>query len=252
MDEPRMTEVFMDIQRGLPRQGPGNDAATLRALCYCKDLPERPDVLDIGCGPGQQSFVLADTLNARVTAVDIHQEYLDELVSRSTEAGFGEQIAPMLADMTALTFEAERFDLIWAEGSAYIMGVANALRAWKAFLKPHGYLVLSELLWLSDDPPCEVAAFFAEAYPPMTDTEGNLAIFAQEGYRVIDLFTIPDEAWWDDYYTPLEAKLPSLREKYSGDQDALELIQLTETEIGMRKAYGESYGYEFFVSQVES
>jgi len=247
-----MTEVFMDVQRGLPRQGPGNDAATRRAITYCRDLPHGPDVLDIGCGPGRQSLVLADALAARVTAADIHQEYLDELVFRSAGAGFGGQITPVLADMTDLAFETARFDLIWAEGSAYIMGVGNALRAWKAMLKPHGYLVLSELLWLTDDPPREAAVFFAQEYPAMTDIDGNLAIFAQEGYRVIGHFTIPDQAWWDEYYTPLKAKLPSLREKYSGDQEALELIQMTETEIEIRQTYGESYGYEFFVSQVAS
>ena len=80
---------------------------------------------------------------------------LDALVARSVEAGLGERITPLRADMAALSFAPARFDLIWAEGSAYIMGVANALRAWKAFLKPHGYLALSELLWLTDDPPGE-------------------------------------------------------------------------------------------------
>ncbi len=251
-DDARIMEVFMDIQRGLPRQGPGNDDATRRALTYCKDLPEQPNVLDIGCGPGRQSLVLADALDASVVAVDIHQEYLDELATRSAEAGLGEQITPMLADMTELAFEAERFDLIWAEGSAYIMGVTNALQAWKAFLKPHGYLVLSELLWLADYPPREAVAFFDREYPAMTDIAGNLAIFERESYQIVGHFTIPDQAWWDDYYTPLMAKVPLLREKYRGDQEALELIQMTESEINLRKRYGESYGYEFFVAQIES
>ena len=138
MDEARAKDIFMDIQRGLPRQGPGNDAATRRAITYCKDLRPGPSVLDIGCGPGRQSLVLADALDTCVTAVDIHQEYLDELVYRSTEAGLGDRITPMLADMAALAFEADRFDLIWAEGSAYIMGVENALKTWKRLLKSRG------------------------------------------------------------------------------------------------------------------
>ncbi len=252
MDEARMMEVFMDIQRGLPRQGPGNDEATRRALGSCKDLPDRPEVLDIGCGPGKQSLVLAKELGAHVTAVDLHQEFLDQLTAESAEAGLGERISPMLADMTALNFEAARFDLIWAEGSAYIMGVAEALRAWKGLLKPGGRVALTELLWLTGDPPPEAAAFFGQEYPPMTDIAGNLTIFAEEGYGVIGHFTIPDMAWWDQYYTPLKAKLPGLRERYASDQDALDLIKMTETEIDMRERHGDSYGYEFFVAEEEA
>ena len=249
MGQSRITEVFMDIQRGLPRQGPGNDAATRRALSYCKQLPKRPHVLDIGCGPGQQTLVLADELNAHVTAVDIHCEYLDELKHRSQESVLEEQITPQLEDMATLPYESECFDLVWAEGSAYIMGVENALRDWKVFIRPRGYLVLSELLWLSESPHHEVAMYFAQEYPKMTDIKGNLELFTKEGYRVIEHFTLPAEAWWDHYYAPLEAKLPSLFEKYDRDKKALELVQATESEINMRRAYADSYGYEFFIAR---
>ncbi len=205
MDEARMMEIFMEVQRGLPRQGPGHDDATRRALTFCEGLPEHPHVLDIGCGPGQQSLALAGAVGAKVTAVDIHQEYLDELAARSAQAGLSNQITPVLGDMNALPFETECFDLIWAEGSAYIMGVGNALQAWRTFLKPRGYLVLSELLWLTANPPPEAAAFFEQEYPAMCDIEGNVAIFAEAGYSVLGHFTIPDQAWWDGYYMPLRA-----------------------------------------------
>ena len=250
MDAARLEEVFMDVQQGLPRQGPGNDAATRRAISCCTDMPEWPDVLDIDCGPGQQSLVLAKGFDAQVTAIDIHQEYLDQLATRSESAGLAKQITPMLADMSALAFEAACFDLVWAEGSAYIMGVANALQAWKPLLRPRAHLVLSELLWLSADPPPEAFAFFAEEYPAMTDIAGNLAIFSRAGYRVTDHFTIPSEAWWDDYYTPLKAKVPSLLERYRGEPEALQVVQSTAAEIEIREAYGESYGYEFFIAQL--
>ena len=246
-----MMEVFMEIQRGLPRQGPGHDEATRVALASCKELPERPDVLDIGCGPGQQSLVLAETLGGTVTAVDIHQEYLDELTARSAVAGLTEQIRPKLGDMTDLPFESECFDLIWAEGAAYIMGVGNALQTWKRFLKPGGYVVLSELLWLTEVRPAEAAAFFEQEYPAMGDIEGNIAIFREAGYSVLDHFTIPDQGWWEGYYTPLEAKLPSLREKYQGDEEALGFVEMTAAEIETRRKYGESYGYEFFVARID-
>ena len=37
--------------------------------------------------------------------------------------------------------------------------------------------------------------------------------------------TLPDQSWWDNYYTLLKDKLPALRSKYESDSQALELIQ---------------------------
>ncbi len=152
--------------------------------------------------------------------------------------------------MNDLQLPPNSFDLIWAEGSAYIMGVENALKTWKRFLKPRGYIGLSELLWITNDPPIEAKRFFQDEYPAMSDVETNLAMFAQCGYSLVCHFTLPDHAWWTNYYAPLQAKLPQLQEKYRSDEQAMSYIDLTQTEIEMRQKFGTMYGYEFFVAQV--
>ena len=55
----RAEEIFFEIHRGNPREGPGNFAATRKAYSALSDLPDRPIILDIGCGPGQQTIDLA-------------------------------------------------------------------------------------------------------------------------------------------------------------------------------------------------
>ena len=131
------------------------------------------------------------------------------------------------------------------------MGVGNALRRWKPLLKPRGCVGLSELVWLTDDPPLEAKRFFDAAYPTMGNIESNLSIVADAGYRLLVHFTLPDSAWWDDYYRPLRRKLPELREKYSDHEQALSYVAMTETEIEIRQKYGTAFGYEFFVLQLE-
>lgn len=248
----RLLEIFLEVQRGLPRQGPGNDEATLRALGCCRDLPPAPAVLDIGCGPGRQTLALAGALPGPITAVDVFPEYLDELTARAAAAGLSDRITASRADMNDLPFPPASFDLLWSEGAAYIMGVENALRSWKPLLKPGGCLVFSELLWLRPDPPMEVGAFFKQEYPAMGNVASNAALVEKYGYRLLDHFTLPDRAWWDDYYGPLEAKLPGLREKYRDDSEALGLVAMTEREIEMRRRFPEAYGYEFFIAQVSA
>ena len=114
----RLWDVFLDVQRGLPRQGPGNRDSTSRALSLCGDLPENPRVLDIGCGPGMQTLALAQELDSYVTAVDFPAEYLDQLKTCIEAAEVMEQVEALAGDMNALAFAENTFDLIWAEGSA--------------------------------------------------------------------------------------------------------------------------------------
>ncbi len=249
-DNQRLFEIFLDVQRGLPRQGPGSEASTLEALSLCTGLPERLALLDIGSGPGMQTVALAQALvDGHITAVDIHQEYLDELKERAKAAQVAAPIDILAGDMHALPFLPQRFDLIWSEGAAYIMGFAKALVAWKRFLRSGGCLAVSELVWLRPDPPPEVAAFFGREYPAMTDVETIVATIRASGYELLGHFTLPDSAWWESYYTPLEAKLPSLDELYAGDEEARSIIERTRCEIDMRRRFGSWYGYEFFVGR---
>ncbi len=245
----RLFEVFLDVQCGLPRQGPGCDESTLKALSLCSGLPEAPAVLDIGCGPGMQTVVLAKAVGGHVTAVDIHREYLNQLKERAEAAGTAERIEILAGDMKELPLPAERFDLIWSEGAAYIMGFEKALVEWKRFLKPRGCIAVTELVWLQPDPPTEVAEFFGNEYPAMTYVETNLTTIRACGYESRGHFTLPDTAWWEHYYAPLKAKLPLLRERYAGDGEALSVIDMTEREIEMRRRFRDWYGYEFFVGR---
>lgn len=250
MDEnPRLFEIFFDVQRGLPRQGPGCDESTLKALSLCSGLPETPAILDIGCGPGMQTVALAKALNGHITAVDIHQEYLNELKERANAASVAERIEILAGDMNELSFPPQSFDLIWAEGAAYIMGFEKALVAWKRFLKPGGCIAVTELVWLRRDPPAGAAKFFGNEYPAMTDVGTILTTIRACGYDPLGHFTLPDVAWWEHYYTPLEAKLLALYEKYAGDDEALSVIETTRREIEIRRLFRDSYGYEFFVGR---
>ncbi len=131
------------------------------------------------------------------------------------------------------------------------MSFKNALRSWKKLLKVPGYIAVSELVWLYADPPSEVAEFFCYEYPGMTDIKTNLATIRSSGYDPINHFTLPDAAWWENYYTPLEAKLPLLTQKYAGDSVALKIIEMTRVEVGMRRRYSEVYGYEFFIARAD-
>lgn len=163
--------------------------------------------------------------------------------------GVSDRVTAEHMSMAALTFPPNTFDLIWAEGSAYIMGLASAVAAWKPLLAPAGCLALTELVWLTDDRPVEAAAFFAQEYPAMTDRAAIAEAVRDAGYELIGHFTLPDRAWWNAYYTPLLARLPLLETKYAGDAAALSVVASAKREVEIRQRFASSYGYEFFVAR---
>lgn len=151
--------------------------------------------------------------------------------------------------MDRLDLEPGSVDLIWAEGSAYSIGVENALRVWRPLLKSRGLLGFTELTWLVDERPAAAVEFWASGYPAMTDRAGNLARLAAAEYEVIDLFVLPSSDWWDDYYTPLLKRADSLEKTAMQDRDLAAAIESTRLEIEMYRRYGESFGYVFYLAR---
>src|ERR1700754_1662301 len=84
-----VSDAFFALHHGLPRQSPGSDATTRRLLALAAPLPAHPRALDLGCGPGRAALLLAGDAGAHVTAVDLHQPFLDELRSAAAAPGPG-------------------------------------------------------------------------------------------------------------------------------------------------------------------
>ena len=244
-----MHKIFYEVHSNLPREGPGKNEATKKAYLMLKGLPEKPRILDVGCGPGMQTVTLAKLSNGKITAIDNHQPFLEQLKKKAKEEGVTEQITVANGDMKALNYENGSFDLLWCEGAIFIIGFEKGLREWKKLVKTNGYLVVSELAWIQPNPPEEIKQFFAEVYPAIKTINGNLEIIKKAGYRVINHFVLPEEGWWTHYYKPIEAKLPAMKQKYKDDKEAMAFLATEELEIEMFRKYSDYYGYVFYIIQ---
>lgn len=244
----RFMEIFFKIYEGLDREGPGSFAMVERALAACVGLPERPRVLELGCGSGGATMNLARAMDGDILATEVYQPYLDSLVERAGAAGLGHRISARKMDMGAVEAEPESFDLIWCEGAAYILGVDKALPYWRSFLKPGGCLVFSDAVWLTDEVPDEVRAFWATGYPAMRTAADNVAAAEGFGYRSLDHFTI-DTTCWDEFYGDVERRLAEVEPVLGNDPDGRAIIDATREEIRLYRAWPGLYGYEMHVLQ---
>lgn len=235
-------DAFFSLHHGLPRQGPGSDTTTRRLLSFAGPLPSRPRALDLGCGPGRVSLLLAAEAGAHVTAVDLHEPFLDELRRGAAARGLSGSISTETADMAELPYPDGSFDLVWAESSVYSIGFDNGLARWRRLLAPGGTLVVTECEWTTADPGAEARAFWDEQYPLRTTGENSAAAVAA-GYTVLEVYRQP-ESDWDEYYGPLGERADAADPRSPGMARAL---ALTRAEIAMRREHGTEYGYTGYV-----
>ncbi|SKA58265.1 MerR family transcriptional regulator [Enterovibrio nigricans] len=231
---------FMHIFNALERWGPGSGSDTLRALKAVPFVPE--NLLEIGCGRGIATTVLAKNTNARITALDNETTALERTMERATDAGVATKIETICASMTDIPLEKGQFDLIWAEGCAYVMGVNNALKQWRSLLSENGVLVLSDMVWSVDSPSPDIAAFLGSEYPDITTAAVRIAQANAAGYDVIDTFTMSKDAW-DAYYTPLGERVTEL-ETSMANSAALKDIK---REVALMTAHFGEVNYQLFI-----
>ena len=248
MEEIKYKYIYELCER-LPRCGPGDKESTRRAYNGMLNLPEKPTILDIGCGTGMQTIELANISNGKVIALDNYQGFLDILMKKANEEGLNGKIVPKNISMLEMDFNPDSFDIIWSEAALYFMGFQNGLRRCGQLLKDNGYLAVSELVYISPDPPAPVVQYLESEYPDIKDIKSNVALIQNEGFHLLSNFTLPESSWLDNYYLPMEKELTHLNNEYQDNEVALGAFQAFQNEVDFYKKYSKYFGYEFFVMQ---
>lgn len=231
---------FMTVFHTLERWSPSSDADSLNALSLLPTMPKK--IIDIGCGKGFSTRLLTKHSQAHIVAVDNEQSALDELGERLRGSGLDSNVTLSCASMTDLPFTPKSFDCIWSEGSAYIMGVEQALTQWRKLLTDSGCMVVSDLVWLTDTPNSEAVAFWEGEYPDMQTIKKRLAQMRQAGFEVIDHFTLSEQAW-HDYYQPLKTRVTEVKASMPNSAAIADI----EQEIAIYERYLGEFGYQMFV-----
>lgn len=242
-------EYIYELCEALPRSGPGDNEFTRRAFNSIPQPQKHPFILDIGCGQGMQTIELAKISDGKIIALDNHQGFLDMLMGQANKQGLEEKIIPQNMSMLDMNFEEGTFDIIWSEGALYFMGFQNGLKRCHQLLKDKGYLAVTELVYTVSVPPNAVVEYFGTEYPDIKNIAEKIEIIKKEGFNLISNFTLPESAWLDNYYIPIEKKLPRLNKKYQGNEVALTVFEGFKHEVDFYRKYSKFYGYEFFVMQ---
>ena len=231
---------FNLIFEALDVWGPGSKEDTLKALNAVSNQID--SILEIGCGQGNATQVLAMNSTASITAVDNEEFALELLMKKMCSQSLDHRVSTLCANMENLPCELASYDLIWSEGSAYIMGVEKALKAWRPFLKEEGVLVFSDAVWSVEKPNQESLDFWQQEYPDMTTVAVRIKQAEATGYELIETFSLSEEAW-QSYYRPLEARLNELKDELYGSP----VVDDIERELAVFHQREGEYDYQMFI-----
>ena len=243
-------DLLIDLHIDAERQGPGSDDVTRLAVALAGLGPSSGlDIADIGCGSGASALVLAEDLDARVTAVDFLPAFLERLDHEAQQRGLADRITTLAASMDELAFEPESFDVIWSEGAIYNMGFAAGVREWREFLKPGGVLAVSEITWLTDQRPAELEAHWAEEYPEIATASAKIAVLESAGCSPVGYFPLPASCWLDHYYRPMQERFTSFLERHGHSVEARAIVDAERHEIDLYERFSSFVSYGFYIAR---
>ena len=191
-------------------------------------LPEmvNPLILDIGCGSGVPTLELVKLSGGHVVAIDINQNLLNDFKRNINESEFEKKLDIIVGTMLDLPFKKSSFDIIWCERSIASIDFQTGLTVWREYLKDGRFLILH------DD---------------NINVDNKIMLIENNGYKLLNTFTLSHDVWWYDYYKPLERIIDDFGSK-TENIDHTEMNK-DQREILMFKKNPDKFRSIFFVMQ---
>jgi SAM-dependent methyltransferase len=242
-------QLICEYYAGIERQGPGSPEATLKALSFVEAFGEEAHIADIGCGTGGQTMVLAQHCPAHIRGLDLFPEFINLFNKNAARLQLEDRVQGMVGNMEQLPFREEELDMIWSEGAIYNIGFERGMLEWRPFLKPGGWIVVSEASWFTSRRPKEIEAFWEDAYPGIDTIPANLARMQDAGYVPVASFILPEECWTEHFYAPQVKLQEDFLKKYAGNSTAEAFIENQRAETRLYMKYKQHYGYAFYIGR---
>ena len=187
---------------------------------------DKPRILDVGCGSGVPTMELARLSDGEVIGIDVDQPALDKFSVKIREAGFSDRVQAINCSLLDMSFPDKSFDIIWSEGSIFVIGFQRGLQEWKRFLKPNGFMVIHD---------------------EKGKIKEKLEQISRCGYELLSYFIVDEETWWTEYFAPLEKLICETRTRYTDDSNTLEELHQAQEQLDNFKKNPERNRSIFFI-----
>lgn len=239
-------DIHEELYEDLEKASPERLSFTRKAFRLLPRL-ERPRILDAGCGRGDVTIELARLGGGEVFGIDRDDRALEIFRERIRDEGLDKRVHAIHGSFLDMDFDPESFDIVWAEGSLHIVGLEAGLLALRRFIRPGGFLVVHEMVWIRPDPPTQVIERWGGRFPGIPGIDEFIEMAAKHKLSIEDRLAFTDDFWGRNYYDPLERRIALLREKYSDNRKALAILDREQSEVDRYRACARWVGSCFFI-----
>ena len=170
---------------------------------------EKPVILDVGCGTGVPTLLLAEKFNGNITAVDSDTKSINKLEEKVKELNLSDRITLRNCSIFDIEFQEGQFDLITAEGLLNVVGFQKGFSKVIKLLKRNRFLIIHD---------------------EFRNQNKKIEFIENNNCKILDSFILDEQIWWNDYFKCLEKEIFSQRNK-----DFLELFKTDLHEIELFK-----------------
>ena len=189
---------------------------------------DNPSILDIGCGTGVPTIALAKMSGGSIIGIDIDEISLELLRGKIRGKGLNNQVSVIKGSILTMDFPDESFDIVWAEGSIFVIGFEKSLEKWRRLIKPGGFLV------------------FHDENKERTKKIGLIKTY---GYSLIAQFELTDNVWLNEFYIPLEKLIQKFKHEHPNDIQLNSELEKDKAEIEKCKSNHTAVSSFFVIMQ---
>lgn len=175
-------------------------------------------VLDVACGTGEASCILAERHGCRALGVDA---LLPPLRHASSKAGLSSRrrsAAFARGDGERLPVRDGVFDLAVCIGSPHLVGVPECWREMRRAVRPGGWLIMSDAVLTAEPPPGGEGV--PEWLPTLLPFEAYRRMLEDEGLEVVFSELMPRSVW-QEFHAPMLSLAEEVRRYRADDTESL-------------------------------
>ena len=153
---------------------------------------ENPRILDVGCGSGVPTLLIAEKFNGKITAVDTDIKSIDVFKVKVKKLNLSDRISLSNCSLFDIEVKSNQYDLVLAEGLLNIVGFQKGFLRIIKLLKRKGFIIIHD---------------------EFKNQNEKIEFIENNACKILDSFVLDEHVWWNDYFKCLEKEISSITNK---------------------------------------
>ena len=184
-------------------------------------LIENPRILDVGCGSGVPTLMIAEKFNGKITAVDTDAKSIDILREKVKGLNLSNRVTLSNSSFLDIKVKNNQYDLILVEGLLNVVGFQKGFLKIIKLLKRRGFIIIHDEFQNQND---------------------KIEFIKNNDCKILDSFVLDEQIWWNDYFKCLEKEISS-----NSNKELSKLFKSDLHEIKLFKKNPSQYNSVYYI-----